>query len=239
MDEVTRLLALLGFAGVAVTLVAGVVRWRMNENRRIQRGLKAVLKGDLHGFLPALGRGKGMGFNFTTNKVAVVWDDGAWGLVYALDELMGAEVIVDGLVIGRVHRGEARKALEAFVALERVALRLVFDDLTHPDFVLDLWLPEDEGRRDELAPVEAIGEANRWLARIEALLRRPMNTRRPAPAPVVAAPASQPIPNPEPGRETEPFPPLAPLFSRLADQDDDEAPWDEGEDEEEARRALR
>ncbi len=194
MDEVTRLLALLGLAGVAVTLVAGIARWRMNESRRIQRGLKAVLKGELHGFLPALGRGKGMGFNFTVNKVAVVWDSGAWGLVYALDELMGAEVIVDGLVTGRVHRGEPRKALEAFVALERVALRLVFDDLSHPDFVLDLWLPEDEGLRDELPPAEAIAEANRWLARIEALLRRPVTTKRPAaaPAPVVAAPAPPP-----------------------------------------------
>jgi hypothetical protein len=242
MDEVTRLLALLGFAGVAVTLVASIARWRMNESRRIQRGLKAVLKGELHGFLPALGRGKGMGFNFTVNKVAVVWDAGAWGLVYALDELMGAEVIVDGLVTGRVHRGEARKALEAFVALERVALRLVFDDLSHPDFVLDLWLPEDEGLRDELPPAEAIAEANRWLARIEALLRRPMSAKRPAPspAPVVAASAPPPIAQPEPEPDTEPFPPLAPLFSRLADQDDDhEAPWDEDEadDEEEARRA--
>ncbi|THD52231.1 hypothetical protein [Phenylobacterium sp.] len=240
MDEVTRLLALLGVAGVLVTLVAGIARWRMNEGRRIQRGLKTVLKGDLHGFLPALGRGKGMGFNFTTNRCAVVWDAGAWGLVYSLDELMGAEVIVDGLVTGRVHRGEARKALEAFDAAERVALRLVFDDLAQPDFILDLWLPEDEGRRDELAPAEAIAEANRWLARIEALLRRPMAAKRaaaPAPAPVVASPAPPPESKPEPEFEREPFPPLAPLFSRLADEDDDEAPWDE-DDEAEDRRAL-
>jgi hypothetical protein len=235
MDELPRLLALLGFAGVAVTLVAGIARWRMNESRRIQRGLKAVLKGDLHGFLPALGRGKGMGFNFTANKAAVVWDAGAWGLVYALDELMGAEVIVDGLVVGRVHRGEQRKALEAFDAAERVALRLVFDDLAHPDFVLDLWLPQDEGRRDELPPPEAIAEANRWLARIEALLRRPMTTRRPA-APAVVATAAAP-PAPESAEPAEPFPPLTPLFSRLAD-DDDDPPWDEDEDAEH-RRALR
>jgi hypothetical protein len=238
MDEVTRFLALLGVAGVLVTLLAGIARWRMNERRRIERGLKAVLKGDLHGFLPALGRGKGMGFNFTTNKAAVVWDAGAWGLVYSLDELMGAEVIVDGLVTGRVHRGEARKALEAFDATERVALRLVFDDLAQPDFVLDLWLPEDEGRRDELPPAEAIAEANRWLARIEALLRRPMAAKRPAAAaPAVASPvtAPEPAPEPEPERPAEPFPPLAPLFSRLAD---DEPPWDEDEDEGENRRAL-
>jgi hypothetical protein len=196
MDEITRLLALLGFAGIAVTVLAGIVRWRMNEGRRIRRGLKVVLKGQVHGFLAALGRGRGVGFNFTRNEVGVVWDAGAWGLVYALDELMGAEVIVDGLVVGRVHRGETRRALDAFDAADRVALRLVFDDPGSPDFVLDLWLPEDEGRRDELPPDEAIAEANRWLARIEALLRRPTtkprSTSMPAPAvtppPVVEAP---------------------------------------------------
>ena len=202
MDEVTRLLALLGFAGIAVTLLAGLARWMNNEGRRIRRGLKTVLKSEPHGFLAALGRGRGMGFNFTTNQVAVVWDAGAWGLIYALDELMGAEVIVDGHVVGRVHRGEQRRALDAFDAAERVALRLVFDDLAHPDFVLDLWLPEDEGRNDELPPGEAIAEANRWLARIEALLRRPITTRRPpmtppaAPPPVVAAPAAVAEPPP-------------------------------------------
>jgi hypothetical protein len=229
MDEVTRLLAMLGVAGIAVTVLAGIARWRMNEGRRIRRGLKVVLKGEVHGFLAALGRGRGLGFNFTRNQVGVVWDAGAWGLVYALDEMMGAEVIVDGLVVGRVHRGETRRALDAFDAAERVALRLVFDDPGGPDFVLDLWLPEDEGRRDELPPGEAIAEANRWLARIDALLRRPMTTRRPAaprPAPVVSPPAMV---------ET---PPPAPAFQLQADDapwrdEDDEAPFDDeaGEDE--------
>ncbi|MGZ6040495.1 MAG: hypothetical protein ACXWKR_17635 [Phenylobacterium sp.] len=228
MDEVTRLLALLGVAGIAVTLVAGIARWRMNEARRIRRGLKVVLKGQPHGFLAALGRGRGMGFNFTSNQVAVVWDAGAWGLVYALDELMGAEVIVDGLVVGRAHRGETRRALDAFDAAERVALRLVFDDLAHPDFVLDLWLPEDEGRADELPPAEAIAEANRWLARIEALLRRPVTTRRPPQvAPSVAAPQPAVAPAPQPPTPAEPPPP--PLFAFAAAADADLPPWDDDE----------
>jgi hypothetical protein len=194
MNEVTRLLALLGIAGIVVTVLAGIARWRMNEGRRIRRGLKAVLGGDVHGYLPALGRGRGVGFNFTRNQVAVVWDAGAWGLVYALDELMGAEVIVDGVVVGRAHRGETRRAVDLFEAAERVALRLVFDDPGSPDFILELWLPQDEGRRDELPPAEAIAEANRWLARIEALLRRPMTSRRPPPPPppLVATPTPTP-----------------------------------------------
>ncbi len=180
MDEVARLLVLLGVTGAAVTILAGVVRWRLNEGRRVRRGLKAVLKCEPHGYLVALGRGRGIGFNFTRNQIAVVWDQGAWGLVYALDELMGAEVIIDGVVVARVHRGETRRALDAFEAAERVTLRLVFDDLSQPDFVMDLWAAEDEGRSDRLEPAEAIADANRWIARIEALLRRPVTTRRAA-----------------------------------------------------------
>jgi hypothetical protein len=225
MNEVTRLLLLVGLAGVVVTVLAGVARWINNESRRIKRGLKLVLKGDTHGFLPALGRGRGIGFNFTSNQVAVVWDVGAWGLTYSLDELVGAEAIVDGVVVGRVHRGEQRVALNAFDASERVTLRLVFDDLAHPDFVLDLWLAEDEGLRHELPPAEAIAEANRWLARIEALLRRPMTQARAAAA--VKSPAPPPPPEPavaaEPPRTTAETS-LSPLFARLADEDDEPPP---------------
>jgi hypothetical protein len=221
MDDLTRLLVLLVVAGVALTLLAGAARWYMDEGRRVRRGLKAVLKGDVHGFLVARGRGRGIGFDFTSNTVAVVWDQGAWGLVYALDELMGAEVIVDQQVVGRVHRGEARRALDAFDAEARVALRLVFDDPGHPDFVLDLWLPEDEGRRDELPPGEAIAEANRWLARIEALLRKPVARRRSEPAvalaPVVAEPSPLDQPPQPPGRP-------APIFNREDIEDDDQEP---------------
>lgn len=212
MDEVARLLVLLGVTGMAVTVLAGVARWRMNETRRIRRGLKAVLGGDVHGYLVALGRGRGIGFNFTRNQVAVVWDAGAWGYLYALDELMSAEVIVDGMVVGRVHRGETRRALDAFDAEERVALRLVFDDPSQPDFILDLWLPQDEERRDELPPAEAIAEANRWLARIEALLRRPVARKRTSPEPVVG-PAVAPAVASNPAVEP-------PLY--LFDNDEDE-----------------
>lgn len=220
MDEVTRLLMLVGLAGIAVTVLAGIARWGGNESRRIKRGLKVVLKGEAHGFLPALGRGRGVGFNFTTNRVAVVWDTGAWGLTYALDELVGAETIVDGVVVGRVHRGETRMALNAFEASERVALRLVFDDLGHPDFVLDLWLAQDEGQRYELPPAEAIAEANRWLARIEALLRRPTAQPRPAPAvkPLAVAPTPEPEPAPDAPRQSAADSSLAPLFARLSEE---------------------
>jgi hypothetical protein len=214
MDEVARLLLLLAVAGAALTLLGGVVIWRMDEGRRTRRGLRVMLQGDTHGLLVARGRGRGVGFNFTQNLVACSWDQGAWGLVYHLDELIGAEAIADGQVVARVHRGEVRRALDSLGgAEERVALRLVFNDVTHPDFVLDLWLPQDVGRRDELSPEEALEECNRWLARIEALFRRP-TAKRPVAALAVAPPTVAA--------------PLAPLPAFLTDADEDE-----NEDEEE------
>ncbi len=189
MPHLTRLLILLVVAALAVMLVAGLAFWSLDEVRRVRRGLKRVLKGDAHGFLAALGRGRGIGFNFTSHTVAVVWDKGSWGLVYALDELMGAEVIVDRQVVDAVDRGKGRRGFDASDAELQVALRLVFDDTARPDFVLDLWLPEDSGRRNELAPREAIAEAKRWLGRIETMLRQPSRARPVAPA---LGPAAEP-----------------------------------------------
>lgn len=213
MADVTRLLILLAVAGVAVTLLCGLALWFRDEGRRTRRGLKVMLKGDTHGLLVARGRGRGVGFNFTTNQLACAWDQGAWGYVYEIDELIGAEAIADGQVVARVHRGETRRALDSLGGAEkRVALRLTFNDVSHPEFILDLWLPLDGGRRDGLTPEEALEECNRWLARIEALFRRPP-TMRATPSTVVAAP---PVVAPAP-----------PAFVPIAEHEDEDE--DEGE----------
>src|SRR5512143_989781 len=148
MDEIGRLLLLIGAAGVGLTVLGGAAVWSMDENRRVRRGLHNVLGVDPHALLIARGRGTGVGFNFTTNLMAVAWDGGGWCLVYRIDELMGAELVVDGQVAGRVHRGEPRRALDSLAGAEQlVRLRLVFNDPAHPDFDLDLWIPADAGRR--------------------------------------------------------------------------------------------
>jgi hypothetical protein len=208
MADVSRLLILLAVAGAAVTLLCALALWFGDESRRLRRGLKAMLKGELHGFLVARGRGRGIGFNFTANQLACAWDQGAWGLIYELDELVGVEAIADGQVVARVHRGENRRALDNLGgADERVALRLAFNDVTHPEFVLDLWLLIDEGRRDALTPEEALEECNRWLARIEAIFKRPPRTRAAQPPPQAAAPVA-----------------VAPPTSAVFDDADDDRP---------------
>jgi hypothetical protein len=173
MDEVGRLLALVALAGLALTLLGGACAWWLDDVRRTRRTLKKMLRAEPQPALCVRGRGAGVGFDLSAGAVAVVWDAGAWALSYRLDELTGAELIVDDRIAARVHRGEARRALDDLAGAEwRVRLRLVFDDLAYPDFELDLWLAEDDGRRGRLSAGEALHEASRWMTRIEALLRR-------------------------------------------------------------------
>jgi hypothetical protein len=169
--------------------LGAVIAWHMDDARRVRRGLKVILKGEVHDLLVARGRGHGFGFNYTLNLVAVAWESGAWGLVYRLDELLGAELIVDGYVAARAQRGEARRALDRLDGAEdRIALRLVFDDATRPDFVVDFWMAEDEDRHGGIDSQDAMEDANRWIARIEAMLRRTHGRPTAPPAAARAAP---------------------------------------------------
>lgn len=208
MTDMARLFLLLGIAGAAVTFLGSLALWYLDEPRRIHRALRRVLKGEPEAVVLARGRGRGAGFSFQTGLAAVAWDRGAWCLIYRIDELIGAELVVDGQVAARVYRGEPRRALDQMVSsADQVTLRLLFDDPRNPDFDLDLWLRGDEARRDEWSPQAAIQEANRWLARADAILRRPP---APKPAPVVSAPPPPPPrrqPDPEPGPTEDPDPP--------------------------------
>jgi hypothetical protein len=188
MDELARLLLLLALTGLALTVVGTVGARLSTEERRIRRSLRKVLGGEPEAMLVAQGRGRGAGFSFTGDLMAVTWDLGAWCLIYRLDELLGAELVVDGEVIARAYRGEPRRALDLLTGADRlVRLRLLFDDARRPDFDLDLWLPEDEGRKGMMTAAEAVQEANRWIARTEAVVRKPLPPgRRPMVAPAGA-----------------------------------------------------
>lgn len=232
MDEVARLLTLLALVGGALTLVGAAFAWFLNETRRIRRTLTAALGEEPQPLLVARGRGLGIGFNLTANLVAVTWDTGGWRLTYTVDELVGVELIVDRQVAARVFRGEPRRPLDQLaVPQERVRLRFIFDDTAHPDFELDVWLPEDDDRPGRMDAEAALHEANRWMARMESLLRRPV-AARPAPpaAPIAVRPVTQPVSQ------------AAPLFDEAAfddddDKGDDDLPWDD-ETEDDLKRAI-
>jgi hypothetical protein len=194
MDELARLLALLALVGAALTLAGAAWVWLMDEPRRIRRTLAKALGVAPQPMLAVRGRGVGVGFDLTAGRLAVTWDRGGWSLTYRLEELIGAELVVDRQVAARAFRGESRRPLDQFAPPEaRVRLRLLFDDPSHPDFDLDLWLAEDAGLRGRLDPEDALAEANRWMARLEALLRRTASPRSRA----AVAPAATPVPRRE------------------------------------------
>lgn len=194
MDELARLLTLLALAGGALTLLGGAVVWFLDESRRIRRTLTEGLGAPPQPLLIARGRGCGIGFDLAAGRTCVAWDRGGWRLDYRLDELIGVELILDRHVAARAFRGEARRALDQLAdPVELVRLRFIFDDPRHPDFKLDLWRLEDEGRRGRLDADSALHEANSWMARMESLLRRPVARPAPPPAPIatrVAPPAA-------------------------------------------------
>jgi hypothetical protein len=173
VSETARLMLLLAIAGSGVTFLGSAALWLMDPQRRLQRALRRVLKAWPEAIALSPATGRGAGFSFDSGLAAVCWDSGAWCLVYRIDELAGAELRVDGQVVGRVMRDEARRTLDRITgAMEHVTLRLVFDDPRHPDFDVDLWTAGDQMRRVAASPADAMIEANRWLARTEAILRR-------------------------------------------------------------------
>ncbi|HEY9217966.1 MAG TPA: hypothetical protein VIO94_07955, partial [Phenylobacterium sp.] len=173
MNDLARLLLWIALAGTAVTFLGSAAIWWMDEERRIRRALKRVLRNPPEALVVARGRGRGAGFCFSTGSMAVTWEGGSWCLVYKIDELMGAELIVDGQVLSRAFRNEPRKAMDQVIAaIEHVTLRLVFDDPRFADFDLDLWLPGDDAGRRPAPSTEAVQEGGRWITRVEAILRR-------------------------------------------------------------------
>lgn len=195
MSELGRLLTMIGLAAGALAIWGLAFAWAFSERRRIRATLRKALGKAPQLMLIAKGRGRGLGLDPADGTLAVVWDRGGWGLTYRLDELLGAELVVDRWVTARAHRGEVRRPLDHMGAPQtRVRLRLLFDDASYPDFDMDLWRPEDAGRRDRFDADEALHEANRWIARLESLMRRSLGVQI-APGHVVAvAPPRPPIP---------------------------------------------
>lgn len=230
MEELGRWAVLLAVSGVGFTVLGGAFAWFMEPGRRMRRSLKKVLGAEAHALLVARREGKGIGFDFGANTVAVTWDVGAWCLKYTLDELMGAELIVDDSVTARAHRGESRRALEHFAGAERtVRLRFSFDDARYPDFMVALWNAGDTSR-DAPTPSEAVQEGARWIARVESILRRP-TARRPAtaPPPIGVQPAALPPVAPTP---------TAPAFAQPDTSWEDDDPFVDDEDDAEPNAAL-
>jgi hypothetical protein len=218
-----RIILLLALAGAAVTFIGSAAAWWMEDHRRLGRLVRKVLGGKPDGVIVAPGREAAAGFRLTSNQVVVMRRGGANTLLYRLQALLGAELIVDDVVVARAMRDEPRRVLDQVNNEARhVTLRLLFDDPRHPDFSLDLWLPRDAQRRNARTPAAAIREARGWLTRAEAILRRS------APLPV----ASTAVSGPSASERLEPE--AEPALDALPEHDDTEIDLDDEDFEPEA-----
>jgi len=170
MTEALRVILLIALAAAALTTAALTLNWWMEPERRLRRAMLKSL-----GALPEVeaisaSEGRGAGLDFDGGQVAVLWDHGAHGLVYAFDEVEGGELIVDGHVVARVRRGEARKTLDVMAPdAELVTLRLLFADARYPEFELALWNAMSPGHTG--SPPEAMRLGRRWLSHLDAMLK--------------------------------------------------------------------
>ncbi|WP_018081895.1 hypothetical protein [Asticcacaulis benevestitus] len=113
---------------------------------------------------------------------------------YTMHDLLGIEIFVDDRIIGRVLRSGPHKMLDDIApVVNRVTMRLIFDDPADPDFELVLWDPHDNLTARAEGPRAAMNNARKWFYHVEAVLRRTAA----APAPK-APPASAPPPSPPP-----------------------------------------
>ncbi len=170
MGEAIRLFLLVALVAAAGTTGVLALAWWMEPERRMRRAMLKSLGAPAETEAYSAAEGRAAGLDFEGGQVAVLWDRGGSGLVYAFEEIEGGEVIVDGHVLARVRRGEARKSLDVLAPdAEQVVLRLMFADARHPEFELDLWnvtSPTQTG-----SPAEALRLGRRWLSHLEALLR--------------------------------------------------------------------
>jgi hypothetical protein len=187
MTDFVRLILMLALAGSAVTLAGSAAAWWLDEERRLYRIMRKVLGGQPDAAIVARGRNAAAAFRLDAERILVMWRGGSKALLYPLSALEGAELIVDDRVMARAFKGETRRALDHIEnTAGKVTLRLIFDNPRDPDFDLDLWLAEDQLRRNSGSPGQAIQEARSWIARAEAILRRPPALQPLTPPPVVA-----------------------------------------------------
>ena len=170
MGEALRLILLVSLAAAALTTAALTLNWWMEPERRLRRAMLKSLGAVAEAEAISTHEGRAAGLDFEGGQIAVLWNRGAHGLVYAFHEVEGGEVIVDGHVVARVRRGEVRKALDVMAPdAELVTLRLLFADARYPEFELALWNAMAPGHAG--SPPEAMRLGRRWLSHIEALLK--------------------------------------------------------------------
>ncbi len=199
MVHAARVLLYFLFAGIALTLIASGLMWWFEASRRLQRALTGALGKPADAIVYDLHGKKAAGLDFSNGDLAIMWETGGQGLVFAFDEIEGAELIVDERVVARAQKGENRKVLnETHAQAAKVTLRLMFDDVEVPEFEVDLYGDVSHSPVHAKTAAEAVRLGRKWLSHVDAVIKRLPAGETPSPA---APPESAPRPTapaPEP-----------------------------------------
>lgn len=179
MEQAARTLLWFVFAGVGLLALASALLWWFDSTRRLNRGLRGALNKIPDAFAQDVRAQKAAGLDFTNGDLAILWNTGRNGLVFAFDEIDGAELIVDERVVARAQRGEPRRVLEeTYANASQVVLRLLFSDMRTPEFELKLYGELPVGTAQPRTAAEAVQLGRKWLSHVDALIRRhPVNSR--------------------------------------------------------------
>jgi hypothetical protein len=173
MAHAARILLYFLFAGIGLTLIASGLMWWFEASRRLARALNTALGKVADAIVYDLGGQKAAGLDFTNGDLAIMWKTGAQGLVFAFDEIEGAELIVDERVVARAQKGESRKVLnETHAQASKVTLRLMFNDVQTPEFELNLYGDISHNPVHAKTAAEAVRIGRKWLSHIDAVIKR-------------------------------------------------------------------
>jgi hypothetical protein len=179
---------------VALGLLLGMYKLyeeRVAEPRKLEDELRDALEGqkpDVSALEPVRKAAAAIAYKF--DKIIVIRNFDKVSR-YHIRDLIGMELFADEKLLARITRGGPGKTLDDISAeVNRVSMRLIFDDPSSPDFELTLWDPHDAGTARAEGPRAAMATARRWFYHVEAILRRPMDAVAPIP-PVASPPETQ------------------------------------------------
>ena len=183
MAHAARILLYFFFAGIGLTLIASGLMWWFEATRRLTRALTSSLGKAPDAIVYDIGGKKAAGLDFTAGDLAIMWNTGGQGLVFAFDEIDGAELIVDERVVARAQKGEARRVLnETHTQASRVTLRLMFEDVQTPEFEVALFGDVSHNPVHPKTAADAVRLGRKWLSHIDAVIKRMPATQTETPA---------------------------------------------------------
>lgn len=215
MNQYLPTIIILTAAALAILLILYRI-WdsRVEAPKKLEDEVAEALNGakaDVASIEPA--RKAAAALSYLGNRCVIVREFGKLPTrLYSMAELIGIEVFVNNKVAARIIRGGAHKMFDDIAPqVDRVTIRLMFNDPSRPDFELILWDPNDALTARAEGPRAAMETARRWFYHVEAIIRKPLAE--------IEKELTPPAPPPP---EPTPKPPVH--DHRTDDTDNDDAP---------------